>query len=163
MDTASPPVKAENAAPPDGAQDSQPALQVAPPVLVDEFKRRGHFDLLRKTLFNEFKQSPQFPAFLQQLDACLDEHLQKDLDRLASRDVRLCHSELMRELDRLPLLENLVKDLSQKREATAEQADAAPLLGSDGAMAKKIEEQVQQLVQLHTTPAQGESSAVESS
>ena len=38
MDTAPPPVKAESATPPDGAQDSQPTLQVAPPVLVDEFK-----------------------------------------------------------------------------------------------------------------------------
>lgn len=163
MDTAAPPVKAESATPPDGAQDSQPDVQVAPHVLVDEFKRRGHFDLLRKTLFNEFKQSPQFPAFLQQLDACFDEHLQRQLDRLASRDVRLCHSELMRELERHPLLDELVKDLSRKPEPSAEQADAAPLLGSDGAMAKMIEEQVQQLVQLHTAPGQGDSSAANNS
>lgn len=125
--------------------DTQRTTQLTPEALVDEFKRQGHFDQIRKQIFQEFQQSPQLPVFLQQAENAMMHYAEKDSDRLVFRDARLRHSDFMRELDRNPLLDRLVEELSGAKEPTDSSNESGPLLGAEGRVARQVRQQLAQM------------------
>lgn len=137
--------------------DVQQPLQLTPDALVDEFKRQGHFDQIRKQLFQEFQQSAQLAEFKEAAEACMMQYTEKEPDRLVFRDARLRHSDLIRELDRHPLLDQLVEKMSRTDAVKAEgegqgQASADTLLGAHGQIAQQIRQQIVQMARPGTEP-----------
>lgn len=110
-----------------------------PEALVVEFKRQGHFDQIRKKLFNAFLQSDQHAPFRAELEAFLKEHVMAEADRMAYRDARLRHSDLMHALDKQPYLDQLVRDLCRND-------DKDGLLSNDSAVSRQIRDQVVAMV-----------------
>lgn len=115
---------------------------MAPDALVDEFKRRGHFDMVRKQLLQQFQAGPHHDALVAELDARLAEHVDRDADRLAFRDARLRHAELLRHAERLSIVDSLGARLRDGRDADA-------LLARDGPFAHTVAEHVAALVAGH--------------
>ncbi|WFC96149.1 hypothetical protein MBRA1_002805 [Malassezia brasiliensis] len=133
------------------AQDNQAvsSTQWTPEALVEEFKRQGHFDLIRKQILHEFQQSAHHAAFVEQADTAMMDALQKRPDHYVFRDARLRHSDLLRELDQNPLLPDLVEKLAT-RNATSEAAGDShgeALLGPRGRIAHQVREQLSQMLQ----------------
>lgn len=135
--------------------DVQQPPQLTPDALVDEFKRQGHFDQIRKQLFQEFQQSAQLAEFKEAAEACMMQYTEKEPDRLVFRDARLRHSDLMRELDRHPLLDQLVEKMGRTNAPKAEgedEASANTLLGAHGQIAQQIRQQIVQMARPGTDP-----------
>ena len=116
--------------------------KISPESLVDEFKRQGHFDQIRKQLFLEFFQSERQRQFRDHIEAHLSLHIDHEADRLARRDARLRHSDLMHELDQHPLLDELVRELDE---------GPAPLLAPEGSVTKQITGQLEAMVRENST------------
>ncbi|WFD34471.1 hypothetical protein MCUN1_001312 [Malassezia cuniculi] len=119
-------------------------------VLVDEFKRRGHFDQVRKQLLQQFQEGGQMDAILKELDDRLEEHVTREADRLAFRDARLCHADLMRHADTLPI----VNSLGERLRGSHDSAEGA-LLAQDGPIAQTIAAHVAALVAAHADSSSG--------
>lgn len=116
-----------------------------PEALVDEFKRQGHFDQIRKNLFNAFLQSEQHSAFQAELETFLKDHVMAEADRMVYRDARLRHSDLMHALDQQPFLEQLVRELCRNGEKEG------GLLSDDSSISHQVHEQVATMVMDDTT------------
>lgn len=108
---------------------------------MDEFKRRGHFDHVRKQLLQQFQENHQ-DALLSELDVRLEEYVEQEADRLALRDARLRHADLMRHADRLPIVDSLGDRLRNS------QGDA--LLAKDGPIEQLVSSHVAALVAAHS-------------
>jgi len=93
-----------------------------PEQLVDEFKKSGEFDRLRRELLMAFQRSERHEAFQSRVYDIARERLASD-DKLISQSQDTVYRELMGEMDRYPVLERAVAE--------------APLL-SDGAFAETI-------------------------
>lgn len=125
--------------------DAQHPPQLTPDVLVDEFKRQGHFDQVRKQILQDFQHSAHQEEFAQEAEAAMMHYIQDNPERLVYRDARLRHSDLMRELDRTPLLDQLVAKLSANQEGSDASSDPSALLGPEGRIAKQIRRQLVQM------------------
>ena len=106
-----------------------------PETIVDEFKRQGHFDQIRKKLFDAFLQSDQHAAFRAELEVFLKDHVMAEADRMVYRDARLRHSDLMRAFDQQPYLDELVRELCRN-------GDKEGLLSDDSPISHQVHEQV---------------------
>lgn len=104
---------------------------------MDEFKRRGYFDQVRKQLLQQFQEGHQ-GALLSELDDRLEEYVEKEADRLAFRDTRLRHADLMRHADRLPIVDSLGERLRDPQ--------GVALLAKDGPIAQLVSTHVSALV-----------------
>ncbi|WFD27321.1 hypothetical protein MNAN1_002317 [Malassezia nana] len=120
---------------------------VRPETLVDEFKRQGHFDQIRKSLFQAFLQSEQHAAFRAEAEAFLKGHVMAEVDRMVYRDARLRHSDLMHALDQQPFLDQLLRELCRNG-STGE-----GLLSDDSPITHQIREQVMAMVPHDVTEA----------
>ncbi|WFD43966.1 hypothetical protein MPSI1_002631 [Malassezia psittaci] len=129
-----------------------------PSFLVDEFKRQGKFDQIRKRILHEFQQSEHFPGFLQQAEESMLRFVESHADRLVFRDARLRHSDLMRELDQNPLLDQLVENMSQQNSAGISAEPSKPaLLGQHSSTAYDIRQQIDAMVQAEDAKRAGDS------
>ena len=135
------------------AQDKQaaPSTQWTPEALVEDFKRQGHFDLIRKQILHEFQQSAHHAAFVEQADNAMMDALKKRPDHYVFRDARLRHSDLLRELDQNPLFPDLVGKLAaphaMSESASGGDGDGEALLGPRGRVGQQVREQLAQMLQ----------------
>ncbi|WFD31708.1 hypothetical protein MSPP1_002747 [Malassezia sp. CBS 17886] len=180
-----------------GATTPLVPADLTPDVLVDEcvhqrirltrrFKRQGHFDHMRKHLFQQFQHSAHQQALLEQIESHLKQHVRAEADRLAYRDARLRHSELMHEADRLPVLDKLVDAMSAGDAGSAAPGDAelvgsrdagtvgsrdaetvgpglspmGALLGQHGSIAAQVTKQITQMTRAHCTTARDDGGSV---
>ena len=126
-----------------GMSESTTAMQpLCPDALAEEFMRQGHFDQLRKQMLHEFLQSEEHAVFREQLETRLHECVTKDVDRLAFRDPRLRQSDVMRALDKDPIFDQLLSNLSRP-------GQTAPWLGEHGRLAEQVREQLTAMIQAH--------------
>ncbi|TBU32162.1 hypothetical protein BD309DRAFT_1081614 [Dichomitus squalens] len=82
-----------------------------PTQFVEEFKKSGHYDHLRKELLKEFRQSDAMTALLSRVDDIAKEKLASD-PKLQYMPEASVVREVMQELDRYPLVDRAVKDRS---------------------------------------------------
>ncbi|KAH7344045.1 hypothetical protein B0J17DRAFT_645135 [Rhizoctonia solani] len=80
-----------------------------PQQLVDEYKRSGAFDLLRKRLLTEFQNTKSHEKFLERVDDIARDKLKDDV-HLAYKKRDKLHEETMIELERYPLWERALND-----------------------------------------------------
>lgn len=80
-----------------------------PQQLVDEYKRSGAFDILRKRLLNEFQNTKSHEKFVERVDDIAREKLKDDV-HLAYKKRDKLHEETMIELERYPLWERALND-----------------------------------------------------
>ncbi|KAF8709552.1 COMPASS (Complex proteins Set1p) component shg1, partial [Rhizoctonia solani] len=80
-----------------------------PQQLVDEYKRSGAFDLLRKKLLTEFQNTKSHEKFLERVDDIARDKLKDDV-HLAYKKRDKLHEETMIELERYPLWERALND-----------------------------------------------------
>ncbi|KAG8747050.1 hypothetical protein FRC10_002466 [Ceratobasidium sp. 414] len=80
-----------------------------PQQLVDEYKRSGAFDLLRKKLLTEFQNTKSHEKFLERVEEIAGEKLKDDV-HLAYKKRDKLHEETMIELERYPLWERALSD-----------------------------------------------------
>ncbi|KAB5593239.1 hypothetical protein CTheo_3321 [Ceratobasidium theobromae] len=80
-----------------------------PQQLVDEYKRSGAFDLLRKKLLAEFQNTKSHEKFLERVDDIARDKLKDDV-HLAYKKRDKLHEETMIELERYPLWERALND-----------------------------------------------------
>ncbi|GBE79146.1 hypothetical protein SCP_0203430 [Sparassis crispa] len=84
---------------------------INPTQLVDEFKKSGEFDRLRRELLSQFRNGEGIASFMARVEditrqkLASDQKLQYMPDAAASR-------ELMQELDRYPIVERAVADVA---------------------------------------------------
>ncbi|RPD61971.1 hypothetical protein L226DRAFT_535348 [Lentinus tigrinus ALCF2SS1-7] len=81
-----------------------------PTQLVEEFKKSGEFDRLRRELLKEFRQSEGVAAFLARVDDIAKEKLASD-PKLQYMPEANVSREIMQELDRYPIVERAVQDV----------------------------------------------------
>lgn len=80
-----------------------------PTQFIEEFKKSGQYDRLRKELLKEFRQSDAITALLSRVDDIAKEKLASDpkLQYMPEANVT---REVMQELERYPLVDRAVKD-----------------------------------------------------
>ncbi|TFK73028.1 hypothetical protein BDN72DRAFT_257614 [Pluteus cervinus] len=84
----------------------------SPAQLVDEFKKSGEFDRLRRELLIQFQQSDGFATFKSKTEDIARQRLTSD-NTLRYMPPETVQRELMQELDRYPIVERAVADLRQ--------------------------------------------------
>ncbi|KAH9894221.1 complex proteins associated with Set1p component shg1-domain-containing protein [Cubamyces lactineus] len=82
-----------------------------PAQLVEEFKKSGEFDRLRRELLKEFRQSEGMPAFLARVEDIAKQKLASD-PKLQFMPEANVTREIMQELERYPIVERAVSDVS---------------------------------------------------
>ncbi|KIY45953.1 hypothetical protein FISHEDRAFT_76187 [Fistulina hepatica ATCC 64428] len=88
---------------------SEPGKITTPAQLVEEFKRSGEFDRLRRELLSSFQKSDNIDAFKSRTRDIARKRLEDPNFPLLALDAR--QKELMQELQRYPTVENAVRDL----------------------------------------------------
>ncbi|KAI0676814.1 complex proteins associated with Set1p component shg1-domain-containing protein [Trametes maxima] len=88
-----------------------------PTQLVEEFKKSGEFDRLRRELLKEFRQSEGMAALLARVEDIAKQKLASDpkLQYMPEANVT---REIMQELERYPIVERAVNDVSSLSNAT---------------------------------------------
>ncbi|OBZ71918.1 hypothetical protein A0H81_08280 [Grifola frondosa] len=81
-----------------------------PTQLVDEFKKSGEFDRLRRELLAQFRHSEGMPAFMSRIEDIARQKLDAD-PKLQYMSEPAVARELMQELDRYPVVERAVADV----------------------------------------------------
>ncbi|KAI0721918.1 hypothetical protein C8T65DRAFT_629651 [Cerioporus squamosus] len=88
-----------------------------PTQLVEEFKKSGEFDRLRRELLKEFRQSEGVASFLARVDEIVKEKLASD-PKLQYMPEANVSREVMQELDRYPIVERAVQDVRLLKDPT---------------------------------------------
>ncbi|TFK43281.1 hypothetical protein BDQ12DRAFT_171629 [Crucibulum laeve] len=81
-----------------------------PTELVDEFKKSGEFDRLRRELLANFQNSDAISSFKSRIEDVARQRLISD-QKLQYMPQELLHSELMQEMDRYPIVERAAADM----------------------------------------------------
>ncbi|KAF9222062.1 hypothetical protein BS17DRAFT_736681 [Gyrodon lividus] len=102
----------------------------SPKQLVDEFKKSGEFDRLRRELLAQFQRSERTVSFKSRVDDIARQRLASD-QKLINMPYDVVYHELMGEIDRYPIVERAVAE--------------APLL-SDTTFAAAIRTSVQRIL-----------------
>jgi len=87
-----------------------PASILTPPQLVDEFKRSGEFDRIRRELLAQFHDGEASAAVLSRVQELVHQKLSSDPKMRYLPDTAATR-ELMQELDRYPVVERAVGDM----------------------------------------------------
>lgn len=80
-----------------------------PTQLIDEFKKSGEFDRLRRDLLSHFQRSDRTDAFKSRVDDIARQRLSSD-PKLISMPNDAIQRELLGEIDRYPIVERAVAD-----------------------------------------------------
>ncbi|KAG1907508.1 uncharacterized protein F5891DRAFT_991539 [Suillus fuscotomentosus] len=80
-----------------------------PTQLIDEFKKSGEFDRLRRDLLSHFQRSERTEAFKSRVDDIARQRLSSD-PKLISMPNDAIQRELLGEIDRYPIVERAVVD-----------------------------------------------------
>ncbi|RDB20519.1 hypothetical protein Hypma_012423 [Hypsizygus marmoreus] len=88
-----------------------------PTQLVDEFKKSGEFDRLRRELLSQFQQSDGNSALKARVGDIARNRLESD-QKLRFLPHEAVHRELMQELDRYPIVERAVADVHMLSDPT---------------------------------------------
>ncbi|KAI0829404.1 hypothetical protein BC628DRAFT_1417131 [Trametes gibbosa] len=80
-----------------------------PTQLVEEFKKSGEFDRLRRELLKDFRQSEGMAAFLARVEDIAKQKLASD-PKLQYMPEATATREIMQELERYPIVERAVSD-----------------------------------------------------
>ncbi|KAG6330406.1 hypothetical protein ID866_8681 [Astraeus odoratus] len=88
-----------------------------PKQLVDEFKKSGEFDRLRRELLSQFQRSDRITAFKTRVDDIARQRLASD-QKLIHMPHDTIHRELMGEIDRYPIIERAVAEAPMLSEAS---------------------------------------------
>ncbi|KAF8558812.1 hypothetical protein OG21DRAFT_982304 [Imleria badia] len=110
----------------------------SPEELIDEFKKSGEFDRLRRELLTQFQHSERMASLQSRVEDIARQLLATDGD-LIQQSQDAIYRELMGEIDRYPILERAVAE--------------APLL-SETAFAETIRSSVQRILD-ENRPSQG--------
>jgi hypothetical protein len=149
------------------------STELTPRRVVEEFKRAGHFDSIRKQLFLAFQASEQKKTFVDSLDRFLLRRLE-DLSvnqrhRLASQDKRLQHSELNKWIEEDPTAAEAFQSLFLSLRPSASEAnsessskDDKQFLDVGGKLAEDVHSRLSDLIQaerrrIHSNHANSES------
>lgn len=88
----------------------------SPKQLVDEFKKSGEFDRLRRELLSQFQHSDRITAFKSRIEDIARQRLASD-PKLIHMSHDTVHRELMGEIDRYPIVERAVAEAPLLSEA----------------------------------------------
>ncbi|KAI0643752.1 hypothetical protein C8Q79DRAFT_976553 [Trametes meyenii] len=88
-----------------------------PTQLVEEFKKSGEFDRLRRELLKEFRQSEGMAALLARVEDIAKQKLASDPKLQYMPEVNVTR-EIMQELERYPIVERAVNDVPSLSNAT---------------------------------------------
>lgn len=88
-----------------------------PAQLVDEFKKSGEFDRLRRELLTQFRNGDGMTTFMARVDDIARQKLTSD-QRLHYMPEAAVNRELMQELDRYPIVERAVSDVRSLSDPT---------------------------------------------
>ncbi|KAI0347059.1 hypothetical protein BDW22DRAFT_1321708 [Trametopsis cervina] len=80
-----------------------------PTQLVDEFKKSGEFDRLRRELLTEFRNGEGFASFMSRVEDIARSKLASD-EKIYSMSEASAYRELTQELNRFPLVERAVAE-----------------------------------------------------
>ncbi|KZT27005.1 hypothetical protein NEOLEDRAFT_1061726 [Neolentinus lepideus HHB14362 ss-1] len=81
-----------------------------PTQLVDEFKKSGEFDRLRRELLKQFQKGDGIESFMARVEDIARQRINAD-QKLQYMPPEAVHRELMQEIDRYPLVERAVADV----------------------------------------------------
>ncbi|KAE9404456.1 hypothetical protein BT96DRAFT_755072, partial [Gymnopus androsaceus JB14] len=83
-----------------------------PSELVEQFKKSGEFDRLRRKLFAEFQKGDHIPAFNKKTEDVVQQRFAKTRSFISfGQDDNNLRAELMQEIQRYPYVETTVNDL----------------------------------------------------
>lgn len=88
----------------------------SPKQLIDEFKKSGEFDRLRRELLSQFQHSDRIAAFKSRVEDIARQRLASD-PKLIHMPHDTIHRELMGEIDRYPIVERAVAEAPLLSEA----------------------------------------------
>ncbi|TFK56139.1 hypothetical protein OE88DRAFT_1804906 [Heliocybe sulcata] len=82
-----------------------------PAQFVNEFKKSGEFDRLRRELLSQFQKGDDIESFMARVEDIARQRINAD-QKLQYMPPEAVHRELMQEIDRYPLVERAVTDVS---------------------------------------------------
>lgn len=88
----------------------------SPKQLIDEFKKSGEFDRLRRELLSQFQHNDRITAFKSRIEDIARQRLASD-PKLIHMPHDAVHRELMGEIDRYPIVERAVAEAPLLSEA----------------------------------------------
>ncbi|KIL68206.1 hypothetical protein M378DRAFT_185243 [Amanita muscaria Koide BX008] len=88
-----------------------------PSQLVQQFKKSGEFDRLRRHLLSQFQRSDGVATFKSKVDDIARQRLASD-DKLQQLPPDMVHKELMQEVDRYPIVERAAADICTLSDAS---------------------------------------------
>ncbi|KAF8631280.1 hypothetical protein AX15_002606 [Amanita polypyramis BW_CC] len=118
-----------------------------PSQLVQQFKKSGEFDRLRRHLLSQFQRSDGITTFKSKVEDIVRQRFTSD-DKLQQLPPDVVHKELMQELDRqVPSSFYLVSALSSCRYPIVERAAADICTLSDTPFADEVRSSMQRILQ----------------
>ncbi|KAF8913737.1 hypothetical protein CPB84DRAFT_1540 [Gymnopilus junonius] len=84
-----------------------------PTALVEEFKKSGEFDRLRRELLTQFQQDPSFVAFRESVEDIARKRIANDHERLQYLSSDVVLKELTQEVQRYPIVERAASNILQ--------------------------------------------------
>ncbi|KAK2466415.1 hypothetical protein APHAL10511_002057 [Amanita phalloides] len=88
-----------------------------PSQLVQQFKKSGEFDRLRRHLLSQFQRSDGMITFKSKVEDIARQRLASD-DKLQQLPLDVVHKELMQELDRFPIVERVAAEVCATSDAS---------------------------------------------
>ncbi|KZT12701.1 uncharacterized protein LAESUDRAFT_639018 [Laetiporus sulphureus 93-53] len=83
---------------------------INPTQLVEEFKKSGEFDRLRRELLNEFRNGESIEQLMARVEDIARQKMESE-PKLQYMSETLASKELMQELDRYPIVDRAVSDV----------------------------------------------------
>lgn len=131
--------------------DGLPAVRLTPRDVVEECRKSGHLDAIRKEILQEFQASKIKESFFERLEKYMLERLEhltpKQRQKLAGQDQRLQHAELTRWIEEGKGAADIFDDLFKQLQGKSGEEDQPGLFAQqDGRLEKDIRGRLQDVI-----------------
>ncbi|KAI0786403.1 hypothetical protein C8Q75DRAFT_771590 [Abortiporus biennis] len=101
-----------------------------PNQLIDEFKKSGEFDRLRRELLAQFRDGDGYESFMSRIEEIVKSKLESDT-KLQYMPESTVSRELMQELDRYPIVERAVNEMANENISSGIKTQLTNILQAD--------------------------------
>ncbi|PWN34838.1 uncharacterized protein FA14DRAFT_154272 [Meira miltonrushii] len=131
--------------------EGSPAVRLTPRDVVEECRKSGHLDAIRKEILQEFQASKLKETFFERLEKYILERMEalspKERQKLAGQDQRLQHAELTRWIEEGKGAADIFDDLFKQLQGKSGEEDQIGIFAQqDGRLEKDIRGRLQDVI-----------------
>lgn len=131
--------------------EGSPAVRLTPRDIVEECRKSGHLDAIRKEILQEFQASKMKGSFFERLESYILERMEslspKERQKLVGQDQRLRHAEITRWIEEGKGAADIFDDLFKQLQGKGGEEDQPGLFAQqDGRLEKDIRGRLQDVI-----------------